>query len=669
MKIKLMKLEIRNFKGIRSFKFLPEGNSTNVFGDNGTGKTTLYDAFLWALFGKDSSNKSSFDWKPLDENNEEINHLETQVIVTLDVDGTIKTLSRMTIENWVRKRGSIEELFDGHTTTYQIDGITVKQKDYKAYLEELIGEEKFKILTQLNYFTEILDWKKRRDVLIEMVGDITDEKVIESNKELAPLTKILDGAPVENKKKLIEQTMKQINKDIKSLPGRIDEVDRSLPDLTGLNKTTLESHKGSLQATISLKRDEVSHIKNGFGTSILENEISQEELRYKELRQDYRTQSNESVAILQKEKSELNEKLFDAQTYLREVQSEISNKEWSIQDINNQITRLESENDKGRAEFYEIQKETMEPFGSHKLSCPTCGTEYKPEKADEIQSKYEKEVEGFNSKKSEKLAGIKEKGITNANKINALQEELTKLGEDIKSLDTSTHEREIADIQAKIQDTEKSIQAKQNEIVPFDDTDEALKIKNEILSLRDQLEIGNKDQSKQIEAINLEVREIEKEISTINDSLYQFTLYANQSKRKEELVNEEKNLGSEYGNLEQQLFLIEEFVRTKVNMLTEGINSRFKLVKFRLFKTNINGGLEEVCEPTVNGANYSTGLNNAARINAGLDVINTLMEHYEKKVPVFVDNAESINEILPIDTQLITLAVSTDKALKIEEDI
>src|SRR5699024_8610220 len=150
-----------------------------------------------------------------------------------------------------------------------------------------------------------------------------------------------------------------------------------------------------------------------------------------------------------------------------------------------------------------------------------------------------------------------------------------------------------------------------------------------------------------------------------NDDLYKFTTYANQYKRKQELIDSEKEISAHYGVLQTQLYLLEEFTRTKVNLLTDAINDKFKFVKFKLFEENINGGLEEVCEPTVDGNNYSTGLNNAARINAGLDIINTLMDYYQTKVPVFIDNAEGVNELIGIDTQLITLSVSKHKNLNV----
>ena len=166
MKLTLNKLTIRNFKGFKSYELEANGEDINVFGDNATGKTSLYDAFLWCLFGKNSADQATFDWKPLDKNGNEINHLETEVIAEIGVDGQEHKLSRTTSEKWTKKRGSAVELFDGHTTIYKINDLSVKKKEYEEYLSELIDEDLFKTLTSVQYFPEKLEWKDFRQGML-----------------------------------------------------------------------------------------------------------------------------------------------------------------------------------------------------------------------------------------------------------------------------------------------------------------------------------------------------------------------------------------------------------------------------------------------------------------------------------------------------------------------
>ena len=128
--------------------------------------------------------------------------------------------------------------------------------------------------------------------------------------------------------------------------------------------------------------------------------------------------------------------------------------------------------------------------------------------------------------------------------------------------------------------------------------------------------------------------------------------------RIEELKGQERDLAAEHEQLEKELFLVEGFVRAKVEMLESKINSRFKLARFKLFNEQINGGLQECCEVLFDGVPYNSGLNTGARINVGLDIIRTLSEYYQKSFPVIIDNAEAVVDLEEIDAQIICMFVS-----------
>jgi hypothetical protein len=137
-------------------------------------------------------------------------------------------------------------------------------------------------------------------------------------------------------------------------------------------------------------------------------------------------------------------------------------------------------------------------------------------------------------------------------------------------------------------------------------------------------------------------------------------------KRIEELKIDEKKLSAEYEKLESELYLIEQFIKTKVSLLTDRINAKFEVVRFKLFNILINGGIEDCCEITVGGVPFNSGLNNGARINAGLEIVRVMQEHYKLKAPVFADNAEAVNNLVDVGCQMIRLYVSDDKQLRIE---
>lgn len=668
MKIKLNKLSIRNFKGIKFYELQLNGMNANISGDNGTGKTTLYDAFLWCLFGKDSTNKSSFDWKPLDKDGSEIHHLESEVIAELEIDGKVTTLSRITVENWAKKRGSATAEFDEHTTTYSIDGINVKQKDYKAYLDSLIGEETLRMLTQLNYFPEVLDWKTRRQVLIDMAGDVSVEDIIKRNKSLAPLYDLLAERSIDNNLKLVRQQKKAVKGQINDIPHRIDEVDRSLPNIEGLDKKYLQNTKTFIKDDIADKQAERAALQNGTAAAGIKEQIAQLTIHHSELEKEYSNKLESDLDHLSEKRFKLNDELF-------ELKDQLASEERTKVDISNElestrlkIETLKSQNEGNRMLWNTTKNETFPTFDEHQLNCPTCGQEFTEDKTLEIQANYQKEVEAFNLNKAERLEEIKASGVANNKAIETIDKEIEVLKAEELSAVIIIGElnKRITAKQAEIKEVVEAIERERASLNPFSKTEESADISGQIETLREQLNQDEQSQLSQLDELNKQLDDYQLKLEEANNKLYRLEQYDKQLSRKDELVAEEQQLSLEFGKLESREFLLEEFVKTKVEMITDSINSNFKLVKFKLFDLAINGALIEVCEPTVGGANYSTGLNNAARINAGLDIIQTLMTHYDKKVTVFVDNAESINEILPIDTQLVTLSVSKDEALKVE---
>lgn len=675
MKITLDSMEIRNFKGIPHFELTPLVKDLALYGDNGTGKTTVYDAFLWCLFGKDSKDQSDtkFDWKPLDENNQEKHHLETEVTVNLVIDGVEKELTRKIAEKWTKKRGSLKESFDGHTTSYYIDELKVTQKDYKAAIEELGGEALFQMLTKVNYFAETMKADDRRKILLEMAGDVSESDVIASNKELAKLPDILDGKSVEERTALVKQAMKQVNKDIKELPGRIDEAQRSLPDIEELDKQELSTAKLALQADLARAQEELSIAKSPSAMSDLVAKRAELKTKFANEERAYiKTETDkyaDEVGELQKhydkcmdEIQELGVDIFNLKEKLKHINAKKDSRKHTIK-------ILEDRNDELRDMFNQDKLEVFPDFDEHKLSCPVCGRQYDESKLVEIKANYDKELSDYNKAKAERMAEYKARGKGNKAKIIECQDEIAELEKEEAAF---THALESHNALLDYKTGEKreilaEMECQKNRFVYFHNTERGLELRNQYDKLERQIEALERGEQANVIELQAKIDSILAEINDVNDLLYRFELHAKQQERVDELIAKEQSLGLKFGELEQQLMVLEEYVRTKVSLLTETINSQFRIVKFKLFDTAINGGLIECCEPTVGGANYSTGLNNAARINAGLDIINALMSHYDLHLPLFVDNAESVNELIEVDTQVITLSVSQDKKLTVKE--
>src|SRR5690625_810803 len=260
-KIQLLNLKLVNFKGIKSFQVDFNGNDTKVFGENGTGKTTLFDAFVWLLFNKDSNNSSNFDIKTLDKDGNVIHKLDHEVEATLLVDGKELILKKVYKERWTKQRGSATESFSGHTTDYYINGVPSKKKDYDETIAETLDENIFKLLTSPAYFNENMHWTERRNLLLEIAGDITDEDVIASRKDLAKLLDVLNGNSIEDHKKIIAAKRREINKKIEEIPTRIDEIHRNLPDISSLDEEKIKSEIDKLSFAIEEKENEINNIR------------------------------------------------------------------------------------------------------------------------------------------------------------------------------------------------------------------------------------------------------------------------------------------------------------------------------------------------------------------------------------------------------------------------
>ncbi len=120
------------------------------------------------------------------------------------------------------------------------------------------------------------------------------------------------------------------------------------------------------------------------------------------------------------------------------------------------------------------------------------------------------------------------------------------------------------------------------------------------------------------------------------------------------MADEGKVLAAAYEELERQTFLVDQFIVGKVALLEDRLNSKFSLVRWKLFSTLINQGVSECCEATINGVPFSSA-NTGSQILAGLDIISTLSRHYGIKAPLFLDHRESLTTDPKMDAQMISL--------------
>jgi len=644
--LKLLTLKLKNFKGIKNFELKPDGNDLRIYGENEAGKTSLYDAFYWILFDKDSEGNSNFSIKTLDEDNNVIHNLEHEVKAELEINDKKMELRKVYYEKWTKKRGSATETFTGHTTDYYINDVPVKKSEYDSKINELIDEERFKLLTNSAYFNEQLHWEDRKTILFEAFGDVSDEEVIESDDRLKKLSEALEDRSMKEHRKMIKSKMKKINKDLEKIPVRIDEVNNNISELPDKSKEELETEISQHKSEKKKLDKKLSGIENGGQIAEKRKKLAEMDTELQQIKLEHTEKYDKKIKENKQDIEEVKDQLSDLDRKISNKKLKLSDKKERIEDIKGEMNELRESWNVVNSEEINVEDK-----------CPTCGQKL-PE--DEIEDAVKK----AKLDKSQRLENINQNGVQKKQKVEKLKSEVTELEEEIQSLEEQLPGLkkvkdvlydDLSELKEKAEAYQDSFQYKKK-LKERENVEEAIKELQE-----------NKAESKA--EIKENIKEVESEINELQTELNKFEQKEKAEERIEELSAQEKELAGKYEEFEHQLYLMEDFDRAKVDLVESKINDHFELAEFKLFEELVNGGLKDTCETLYNGVPYSSGLNNGSRINVGLDIINTLSKHYGFRAPVFVDNAESVVNILDINSQMIKLIVSgEDKELRVEED-
>ena len=642
MDIKILQLILKNFKGTKSLIADFKGENVAIKGDNGTGKSTIVDAFNWILFGKNSAGVKVFNIKTLDKQNNVIHNLDHEVTAILLVDEKEVTLKKVYKETWTKKRGEAEKGLTGHTTDYFINEVPSKMAEYEKYIHELVDEKIFKLITSPLEFNN-LPWKERRTALLEIVGDVTDENVIASSDKLKRLGGLLGDRKLDDFKKIVSSKKKLLNDEIKSIPYRVDELVSSV-DILGTDFTEKENE-----------------------ISILETEITNIEFQVLDQSSMYKA-SNLINAKIYKIKGELRDietnTQMDTQAPRIEIMKQrkllgnnISDLNYKIEDNNRKIERFEDNINDKKAEKQKLtdrwylKKDEKLLFSERDFSCPTCNREFDEDKADDMRAHM---TQTFNATQEYRLNEISKEGKSLKVSIEGFEKRISEVTEEIKNLtiELAAKQTEL-DLIKPVENTEYS----------FIKTPEYIELEKEIAILETSIKEPN---TEYLDSLKADKKSKEREIDSLKAEINQKAQFEKNQIRIVELEERKTELGIMIADLEGQEFLCETFIKTKVDMLEDKINSMFKNVNFRLFETQINEGLKECCDVLVNGVPYAD-VNTGGKINAGLDVINTLCDYYNVYSPIFIDGRESITKIIDVKSQVINLVVMPGLKLTIEE--
>lgn len=627
--MKLLKLKLQNFKGIRNSEFDFGGIDATIYGDNATGKTSIFDSLCWLLFGKDSLDRADFEIKTL-ENGEPIHKVNHEVEAEfLNDDGNSFTLRRVYREKYSSPRGGDTKL-TGHTTDYFVNDVPVKEKEYKQYINDVIAEDVFKLITNPLYFNEQYSWQNRRKLLLEISGDIKDDEVINSRSELTRLAELLNGRTVDEQRKIVAAKKTAINKELDMIPVRIDEALRNKADIS-TSESKLTTDIETLNKSINELENQKATIINGFSSTEKRSKID-------EIGRQLKARQSEVLSIYNTEKQRKRGEYEALLTQLKIIESEHDRYTDRAYDLAKDIER-----ESKRIETLQAEFDTFNAQEFNKEACPTCGQSLPEDKQAELEA-------AFNSEKAVKL------------------EEWQALIESAKKLKANYEEqREVLLVKAdgltkEIEDKTKVYETKFKEYESYlepnvEDDPDYKELKAELFLL--ELDEGEEADDKEVARLDEEINSVKEKRAALETELNKYTLNADIQKRVIELENQQQKLASEKNLLDETSFLIDEFVKAKVDMLEESINSHFEYARFKMFNVLVNGNIEECCETTYKGVPYRS-MNNAARMNVGLDIINALTKFYNVTAPVFIDNAEAVTDFIKCNSQTIKLVVDAD---------
>lgn len=633
--MKLNRLTIINFKGIKSLDLFLDGESASILGTNAAGKTSVYDAFLFLLFGKDSRGSANFSIKPIVDG-EPLHNVETHVEAELLTDTGKMTLIRKYREVWSRKRGEASETFTGHESLFYVDGLPVSQTNYKKIVDSIMPEDLFRILTNPLHFPEVMKWTDRRSALFKMFGELSDQDVAGQDPDYTQLLEKAGRYSVEEYMAALKKKIRTYNQELNELPARLDEASRQIledddVEAARAKEESIADEIRALKATLSEDGDKDLVAQK----MSIENEILQLQRKNNAHREKMRTENAERV------RAAMND-LADQLTALHipELEAELAIENRALDALNRSLENL-------RAKFTQV---ASEPYVA-KEACPTCGRPFTKKDTDAAQKAFESarkaRLDEINAEGRDLSAKAKEA----KKKVSVASEELERRKKIRAEYEQAMKELRMSDLAPDMDGYAAALQ---------DLTERRVAIMEAIDAAREGAKAKNAKVSQQMAERYHDLIEAKEAVAACMAS-------KSAQERVEELRAQQASTVEAMEDAEALVALCERFIRARVSAVEYSINKHFRLVKWQLYREQINGGMEEICEATVDGVPFHD-LNGAMRINAGLDIINACIDRTGKSAPIFVDNAESVVNLYELPAQVIRLVVSEyDKKLRLQK--
>lgn len=623
-KVSIKRMDFLNFKGFRT-KTIDFASRTNLSGRNGAGKTTVFDGFTWVLFGKDSKDRAEFDVKTL-EGDAAIPRLPHEVTVVLDVDGEEVTLVRRLKEVWRRDKDSGgEEVFKGHETERLYNGVPCSVKDWQEKVSAIVKEDIFKYVTDPHYFSAQKPDVQRR-LLFKMAGGVPDADIIASRGEFGDLFAQVGNKSLAQFEDETKSELSRVSKELKEKPVRIDECKRSAVEAEDWSALDAEvervtSELKGVEAAIADKAKAVSDASEK--RLALAQQCSNAKISAANLKSDIEAEARKEYYGRKSECEKL-------EADVKRTEKRIEQCDLDMKTVADVADKYRTEKDGLLKEYHAISAEVL-TFDDADFVCPTCG---RPFEAVDVDIKKNELRERFNADKARRLEENKDKGLALKAKIEDCEAKISEL-EKGKASDELILEQQKAKLDAFGEVSEPDYAA----LVSVDE---------EYNTMRDlvqniEAELGAMPIAETDEALKNRKYALSAELDALKARLTKREQIRENAKRIADLEADAARLGNEEARLKGLLYTIKEFSKARSAAVSEKVNGMFDHVRFKLFDTQVNGDVVEVCEATMHGVPWSV-LSNGERIVAGLDIIRSIQRHVGVGAPIFIDNAESVTD-------------------------
>lgn len=685
MNIRINRIALHNFKGVRDAVFQFDGRNARIEGENGAGKSTVFDSFTWLLFGKDHQGQdwTNFDLKPIDpETREPFHGLDHWVEAELTIDGAKRVLRRVVTENWVKPRGETEKVMKGHNQQFFVDGVDTATKNaYDAVIRQWIDEGVFKMLTNPLFFIDdqYTDWKTRRKAILALVGESGRDGL---QAQFADLLAEMRGEPMEQFKRRVAAEKKANRQDLATATANITAFKKALPeavDAEGLN-FQIEQIIAERDGKISEVQGKISTIDAGIADINSANDAKKAEIdaiwrQIYALRDKMGKYISERQSDAQKRNAERNGRILEARRAVADVQAQ-------LEDVNRRGRKAQEALEDFKRERVEQAlslSEIGEKYGKRREEafdpksvgvCPTCG-QMLPEdvieaKAEEFAQERKAALDAMADKAVKLKKEIAELDATVASRQKALEDLKAERAELTAKRDTA--EKALADLEETAPEDLAAIEKEARREPEF------LKMVSEELDLQSQAKaaaeksVSTADLMNDRKAAEAEAALIRKNYEAKVQPLRDQLAVNRERERVLKLIADEeareKKFADEVARLERLEFRATEYVKAEIDAQEGAINALFRVARWKMFAPTIEGGLTEMCEVTNTEGVPFRSMNDAKKILCGLDVIRVFSERYDCLAPIFIDNAESITKkVFDTEAQVIRLVVSEGSEL------